>query len=121
MGFPRPAVTPVQVRISRTENFGRKWNPGEEKKLRTWNLGNGKPPYIPEITTSHDDIDYNETVDKKGRHILQRWRSYEMEETEVTLCKTNATTQYGIRTVVSRDHYRISLHALRSLPMSMFG
>ena len=77
--------------------------------------------YLTEHTTSHDDIDYNDTVDDEGHQVLRRWWPYGMEETEAVFCKVHRTVDQGIGTIVSRDHYGTSLHALRSLSRSMFG
>jgi hypothetical protein len=122
MGFPTPIKTaPPAPRMNRTRYFGPKWNPEEKKDKEKWNPATRSNNYLPDHTSSHNDIDYNYTINEDGNQILRRWRSYKMDETAVTLCKVRRTVDQGIGRIVAREHRETSLQALRLLPRSMFA
>jgi hypothetical protein len=121
-GFPKP-ITAVHTtpRLRRCE-FGPKWNPEEKKDRGKWNPATWSNNYLPDITSSHDDVDYNEIVNEKtGKQILRIWRSFEMDETPVTLCEVRKTFDQGIGTTLAKEQHKTTLEALRSLPGLMFA
>ena len=122
MSFRKPITAiPPTPRLSRCE-FRHKWNPEEKKERGKWNPATRSNNYLPDHTSSHNDIDYNDTVNKEnGNQILRRWRSFEMDETAVTLCKVCRTFDQGIGTIVAKEHHKTSLKALCLLSRLMFA